>query len=191
MDGMVTAGRVGGLFGNKGELTLILYDPFPREPTTEELVFVEIDGHSVPLFFERFARRGVKGATAVFADIDNVARATELIGHTLYLREQGGGDKSRRGKPGGGWGGEGGEQGGETDDELFFDDFVGWEVWLDSGQKGRVTDYFEEEFNPLFEVEFSGETVLIPAVEDFIVEIDESTRRITLSIPEGLLGLNK
>jgi 16S rRNA processing protein RimM len=167
MDGMVTAGRVGGLFGNKGELTLILYDLFPRDPNMKEPLFVEIDGHAVPLFLERFVRRGVKGATAVFADIDTVGRASELIGRTLLMRA------------------------GEMASEAVYEDVVGWEARLDTGQKGRITDYLEGEFNSLFEVEIDGETVLIPVADELVTEIDESHRRVVFSLPEGLLDLNK
>jgi ribosomal 30S subunit maturation factor RimM len=167
MDGMVTAGRVGGLFGNKGELTLILYDLFPRDPNMEEPLFVEIDGHAVPLFLESFVRRGVKGATAVFADIDTVGRASELIGRTFCIRAD------------------------ESADATAYEDVVGWEAWLDTGQKGRITNYFEGEFNSLFEAEIEGEVILIPVVDEFISAIDEEKKRIVFSLPEGLLDLNK
>ncbi len=191
MDGMITAGRVGGLFGNKGELTLVLYDPFPRDPNKEEPLFVEIDGHAVPLFLERFSRRGVRGATVVFADIDTADRAAGFVGREFYLRAGGG---------------AGADVGGEADDELYFEDLVGWEAEVGEmgdrygghsdrdgrgGCKGRITAFFDNEFNPLLEIELDGTTELIPAQEDFIVGIDEQHRRVTFSLPEGLLGLNE
>jgi 16S rRNA processing protein RimM len=181
MDGMVTAGKVGGLFGNKGELTLVLYHLFPRDPAREEPVFVEIDGHRVPLFFDRFARRGVRGATAVFADIDTPARASELIGREFSIRPV----------P---------ERGGATavDEELCFEDLTGWEAVTRSqgegggeGSAGRITAFIDSELNPLFEVELDGAIELIPAREEFIAAIDEESRRVTFDLPEGLLGLNR
>ncbi len=177
MDGMVTAGRVGGLFGSTGELTLILYDSFPRDPNKEEPVFVEIDGLWVPLFFERFARRGVRGATVVFADIDTAARATELVGREFFLRAN---SSETRGE-----------------DELYFEDLVGWEAVVGKGLRGKITAFHDSEMNPLLEIELEGGrradggTELIPAQEDFIVEVDEQARRVVFDLPEGLLGLNK
>jgi 16S rRNA processing protein RimM len=177
MDGMVTAGRVSGLFGKRGELTLVLYDPFPRDPDIEEPVFVTIDGHAVPLCFESFVRRGVRGATAVFADIDTPGRASELVGREFFLRMRG----------------PGGEQGGK---ELYFEDLVGWEAEVegavpgDKSKVGRVTAFFDSELNPLLEIELDGGTELIPAREEFIAGVDERRRRVSFSLPEGLLGLN-
>ncbi len=171
MDGMITAGRVGGLFGNKGELTLVLYDPFPRDPNKEEPLFVEIDGHAVPLFFEKFARRGVRGATVVFADIDTPERASEFVGHDFFIRVAGGSA--------------------DAVGELCFEDLIGWEAEVGEGRMGRITAFFDSELNPLIELELDGETELIPAQEDFIIEVDEQRRRVVFDLPEGLLGLNK
>jgi 16S rRNA processing protein RimM len=171
MDGMVTAGRVGGLFGNKGELTLILFDLFPRDHNIEEPIFVEIDGHAVPLFIERFARRGVRGATVVFADIDSPERAAELVGREFSIRL-----------------GRGADAGG--DDELYFEDLIGWEAEVGNGRIGHITAFFDSELNPLLEIELDGVAELIPAQEDFIAEVDEQCRRVVFDLPEGLLGLN-
>ncbi len=186
----MTAGRVGGLFGNTGELTLILYDSFPRDPNSEEPVFVEIDGLWVPLFFEKFARRGVRGATVVFADIDTAARASELVGRE-FCRKAGGGYAEQA-----------------DGDELYFEDMVGWEAVVGEGLRGKITAFHDSEMNPLLEIEIDGGrnadsgrradsgrnadggSELIPAQEDFIVEVDEQARRVVFNLPEGLLGLN-
>ena len=174
---MVTAGRVGKLFGVKGELMITLYDVFPRDFNTEEPVFVKIDSHTVPLFFDKLQRRGQRGATVVFADIDTESRAAELVGLEFSIRQRA-------------------EDAGEGD-ELYLEDLVGWDAEFDTGQSGRITDFFDSELNPLFEVEIGGggnahgETELIPASDDFIVEVDERRRKVIFSLPEGLLGLNK
>ncbi len=192
MDRMVTAGRVGGLFGLRGEITLVLYDSFPRDFYTEEPVFVKIDSHTVPLFFKSLTRRGQRGATAVFEDIDTEARAAELVGLDFFIREKGTNDEGREA------------------DELYFEDLVGWEAEFETEeaggaggvkgakraggrQKGRITAFFDSEFNPLLEIETvpGGERELIPAQDDFIVEVDEKRRKVVFSLPEGLLGLNK
>jgi 16S rRNA processing protein RimM len=176
MDRLVAAGKVGGLFGAKGEVTLSLYDVFPREPNMEEPVFVKIDSHTVPLFFQSFRRRGQRGATAVFEDIDSEARAAELVGLEFYIRE-GGESRSRASE--------------EDGDELYLEDLTGWDFEFDTGQTGHITDFIDSDFNPLFEIEIGGETELIPASDDFIVEFDECRRKVVFSLPEGLLGLNK
>ncbi len=171
MGQMVTAGRVGKLFGVKGELMVTLYDVFPRDFNTEEPVFVKIDSHTVPLFFDRFQRRGQKGATVVFADIDTESRASELVGLEFSIR--------------------GHAENEVEEEELYLEDLVGWDAEFDTGQFGRITGFMDSELNPLFEIEIGGETELIPAADEFIVEFDERRRKVIFSLPEGLLGLNK
>lgn len=179
---MTAVGRISGLYGARGEVSLTLYDTFfdffPREALSRETiiegpVFVVIDELRVPLFFENerageragFRLRGVRGATVRFADIDTEARAAELVGLELFVDGGGGGDS----------------------DDGDFDALVGWEVDLGNGSTGVVVDFFDGE-NPLFEVEVSGgETVLIPAA--LVIEVDEDARKIFFELPEGLLDL--
>ncbi len=179
---MVAAGKVGGLFGTKGRseggdagggVSLTLYDNFPRDfNIEEEPVYVKIDSLTVPLFFDSLHRRGVRGATAVFADIDTEARAEELVGLEFFLRDDniGGNDRSDLGYA---------EQ-----------DFTDWEAYFGNGLQGRIVDFIDSEMNPLFEVEIAGAREFIPAQEDLIERVDEKNHKIFFSLPEGLLGLN-
>ena len=85
----IAVARVGKLFGEarSGGVSLTLYEQFDDEfdPTTEPL-FVEIDSLDVPLWCEKFERRGQRGATVHFADFDTPRRAEELLGKELYSR---------------------------------------------------------------------------------------------------------
>lgn len=54
---------------------------------------------------------------------------------------------------------------------------------------GTVTDYYDSDANPLFELEIGGRQVLVPAVEEFIARIDFEGRTMHLVLPEGLLTL--
>lgn len=146
----------------------MLYDSFPRDHDMKEPLFVVIDGHVVPLFMVMFSRRGVRGATAIFADIDSPARASEFVGREFSIRVALS----------------------EGEESTDLESVVGWTAEVAPGRVGRVTDYFGDEMNPLFEVEIDGERVLIPVVDEFIVGFDESARRIVFALPKGLLELN-
>ena len=74
------AGRINKLFGTDGGVMLSLYPAFPEAFDTDMPLLVTIDGLEVPLYCERFERRGATGATATFADFDTDRRAQELIG---------------------------------------------------------------------------------------------------------------
>jgi ribosomal 30S subunit maturation factor RimM len=152
----------------------------------------------------------------VFADIDTKARAAGLVGLEFSIhrgRRSGGCDGGRALGDGSGcsdFEGSERDEGDEAGGELWLEDFVGWDAEFDTGQSGRVTGYIDSEYNPLFEVELSpgtsgrggsenggasggvgGGTELIPACDDFIVEVDEHRRKVVFSLPEGLIGLNK
>ncbi len=167
------AGRINKLFGTDGGVMLSLYDAFPDDfdPQTSPLI-VTIDGLDVPLYCDRFERRGVNGATAAFADFDTERRARELVGKEFRVEVQDEGD----------------------DDEFYLEDLVGFEVEAtipgdNVSHSGRITDFYDHEANPLFELEVDGRTVLVPAVEEFIAHIDFDAERIHLVLPEGLLDL--
>ncbi len=172
----VPAGRINKLFGTGGGLMLSLYDAFPDEFTTDQPLFVTIDGLEVPLYCERFERRGIAGAVATFADLDTERRAQELIGLEFRIA-------AAEPEP--------------SDDEFYLEDLVGFAV---SGFEtraggdpqpfaGRVTDYYDSEANPLFELEIEGRRVLVPAAEEFFAHIDFEGRSLRLVLPEGLLNM--
>ena len=76
----VAVARVSKSFGSEGELLVSLFDTFPDDFDLREPLFVEIDRLAVPLFCDRFERRGRNGALVVFADFYSERRTAELIG---------------------------------------------------------------------------------------------------------------
>lgn len=168
----VPAGRINKLFGTEGSVMLSLYDAFPEDFAPEQTpLLVTIDALEVPLWCERFERRGVTGAVASFADLDTDRRAEELLGLEFRIAEP------------------------ETsDDEFYLEDLIGFaveaeEVGTDMRVRGTLSDYYDSDVNPLFELEIDGRRVLVPAVEEFIAHIDFDNRTMHLILPEGLLGL--
>jgi ribosomal 30S subunit maturation factor RimM len=41
--------------------------------------------------------------------------------------------------------------------------------------------------NPVFEVSYDGEKVMVPAQDDLIEEIDQENRRLIMRLPEGIM----
>lgn len=174
MADLLPVGKVSKLFGRKGEVMISLYDTFPDNFNREEPLMVEIDSLTVPLFLSGFERRGVSGALASFEDLDTAERAAELVGKELCI------ECDSEVEP--------------EDDEFYMEDLIGFTVEAGTVQEGkmlhgRLTDYYDSEANPLFEIEFDGRSVLVPAVEEFIAHIDFEGRMIKMVLPEGLLEL--
>ncbi len=173
MGNLLPVGKVNKLFGRKGEVAITLYNTFPDNFSQEEPLLVEIDSLTVPLFFSSFERRGVSGAIVAFDDLDTPERATELIGKELSIEIEA--DEA-------------------NDDEFYMEDLIGFaaKVIDESGKQvaaGRVADYYDSEANPLFGLELDGREVLVPAVEEFIVQIDFEGGQMVFLLPEGLLEL--
>ena len=101
----IPAGRINKLFGTDGGVMLSLYADFPADFDTDIPLLVTIDALEVPLWCERFERRGASGAVAAFADFDTERRAQELLGLEFRIRF----DE-------------------EDDDEFYMEDLIGFAV---------------------------------------------------------------
>lgn len=58
------------------------------------------------------------------------------------------------------------------------------------GLLGEVTEVMERPAQTLLSIIYGGEEVLIPLVDDFIVDIKPRKKELYLDLPEGLLNLN-
>lgn len=170
----VCVARVAKSFGRSGELLVGLYDTFPEKFDVKEPLFVEIDGLAVPLFCDRFERRGKRGALVVFSDFLSERRTAELIGRELFSLA-----------------GRAVEADEEEigDDLIYLEDLVGLKAVIDDRFEGTIADFIDGE-NPLFLLTIDGREVYVPAVDEFIVETDLDEGVIRFEVPEGLLGLN-
>lgn len=144
------AGRINRLFGTDGGVMLSLYPAFPADfdPAATPLL-VTIDALEVPLWCDRFERRGATGAVAAFADLDTERRATELLGLEFRI----------------------GLNDDRDDDEFYLEDLIGFSVEAETlapdgdtppqAVAGTLADYYDSDANPLFELEIDGRRVQI------------------------------
>lgn len=164
---MIAVGRIGRLFGTDGGVMVTLYANFPDNFKNEEPLFVIIDKLAVPIFCSSFERRGQSGAVVHFDDIDTQRRAEEfLVGREIFVQQS--------------------EE--VEDDEFYMEDLIGFTAVVGK-RRGELTDYYDSEANPLFEITLDNKSHLIPAQEEFIAKIDFDKRLIKFVLPEGLLDL--
>ncbi len=177
------AGRITKQFGPDGGLVVNLYDTFPAAlgadspiPVKGEApvpVWVAVDSLDVPLWIESFERRGRSSAVVRFADIDNERRSGEMVGREIFLPAAAA------------------DQSGQSGDELYFEDLVGYKALLPGGVTGTVAGFADNDLNPLFVLDVAGKEVLIPAVDEFLGKVSERRREVRFDIPEGLLYINE
>ena len=60
---------------------------------------------------------------------------------------------------------------------------------LTSGTTGSVVDVRPLNHHPLLIVDINGADVMIPFVDEMIVEVNDQEKTITMNLPEGLLDL--
>lgn len=163
-------GRLGKTHGVKGEVSFHFTDDvFDR--VDADYVFVETEGLLVPFFFEEYRFRSDATALVKFADIDDANRAAELTGCDVYFPR---------------------ELCEEEDCELSWQELVGYTlVDSDNGQPiGEITGIDLSTINTIFEVRAGdGASLLVPANDELVDDIDRENHTITLRIPDGLLDL--
>ncbi len=78
------------------------------------------------------------------------------------------------------------------EDEYYWYDLIGLEVYLTSGRYlGRITYILPTGSNDIYVVRQGDKETLIPAIHDVVKEIDLSNRRMLIADMEGLLELNE
>lgn len=166
-------GKIGKPHGVKGELTLFFDDDVFDRVEAEYLV-LNIDGILVPFYMDEWRFKTGETALIKFCDINTKEEASELTGCEVFFPKH----LSDRGE-----------------DELTWDEIKGFCI-IDKNNGdsyiGRVTDIDTATVNTLLEVETkAGNTVLIPANENIIVEVDSKEKLIKVNLPEGLIDLNE
>lgn len=83
----------------------------------------------------------------------------------------------------------------ETEDDAeggYAEDFIGYKIIDETSGTaiGIIDNVNLSTANPLFEVDANGEMVYIPIADEFITEINDETKTISMDLPDGLVDLN-
>ena len=162
-------GILGKPHGINGEIQFY-FDDDTFDTADADFLILMIDGILVPFFMEEYRFKSNETALVKFCDIDTTEQAARLTGCEVYLH--------RNIK--------------EDDDTLSYSEISGFTlIDLSAGRTiGRIIRVDDSTANILFEVENEeGDTLLIPAAEEFIKDINKDEQKITVDLPEGLLDL--
>ncbi|MCD8181729.1 MAG: ribosome maturation factor RimM [Bacteroides sp.] len=157
--------------GIHGELSFTFTDDIFDRVEAEYLICL-LDGILVPFFLEEYRFRSDTTALVKLEGVDTAERARMFTNIEVYFPAK--------------------HAEGAEPDGLSWDYFVGFRMEeVHHGKLGEVTEVDTTTINTLFVVDYQDEELLIPAQEDFIIDIDQKHKVITVDLPEGLLALEE
>ena len=156
--------------GTEGEVLVGFREISPEDLNLKEQVFIEFDGLPVPFFIESFNRRGTSRALMKLTGIKTLQDAEEIAGRPVLAPRSSIQDYE------------------DGDDSLTVEDLVGWTLLdAEGAEVGSITGYEDIPGNPCLYVGSGPGQAMLPLHEDLIIFIDEEERKISMTIPEGLL----
>lgn len=173
-DEIVEVGRYNKPHGIGGEISATA--TVPAEALTHFTCLVsEIDGIAVPFFINSWRPKTSDTVLLKIDGIDNEHEAMLLSGKAIYALKREWTEAIQE----------------ADDDELPLDSLVGFAVECNGKPLGHITAVDYSTANALLQVTTAeGDEVIVPAVEDFISEVNVERRKLTMSVPEALLKLN-
>lgn len=152
--------------GVKGEVSFTFTDDIFDRVDCDYLILL-MDGILVPFFIEEYRFRSDDVALVKFEGIDTAERARRLTNVPVFFPKK---------------------FMDEQDEITSWNFFIGFKVDdVNHGELGTVVDVDDATMNVLFVIEKDGEELLLPAHEEFIVDLDRKNRILKVEVPDGLL----
>ncbi len=165
-------GYISKTIGFEGDL-LTFFDHDPSPYIKLESVFIQIDGKLVPFFIEEIIIRAKnKEVVIAFEDVYTTEKARKLCNRKMFLPLHLHPEKEKH--------------------HVQYQGINGYlAVLADNTPIGTIDEVIEYPGNPLFKIVKEGRETLIPIAEKFILHVDHAQKTITLSVPDGLIDINK
>jgi 16S rRNA processing protein RimM len=163
-------GKIAKKFSFKGEVLVYLDTDEPELYENMESVFVEFNKNLVPYFIESSSLHKNDFLRVQFEDVDSEEEADQLLGCAVYL------PLSMLPKLEG--------------NQFYFHEVIGFEIEDKRlGIFGIIQSINDTTAQPLFEV-LNGEVeILVPMIDQFLVEIDRKNKKVVMDLPEGLVEM--
>lgn len=160
------AGKINKTHGVNGELNCnISADTIDMA----EYVVLDMEGIFVPFFVSNIRVKSSNSVLLTLEDIEDETEARKLIGKDIYLPIALMGEE----------------------DMLSYEYFVGFTVVNAQEKIGEISFVDDQTVNILFGITTEEADILLPAVEDFIEEVDNENKILYTNYPLELLELNK
>jgi 16S rRNA processing protein RimM len=160
------AGKINKTHGVNGELNCAIdADTIDRA----EYMVLDMDGIFVPFFISNIRVKSSNSVLLTLEDIETETDARNLVGKDIYLPIHLMSDE----------------------DMLSYEYFVGFTVVNGDEKLGEISFVDDQTVNILFGIAAEDGDILLPAVEDFIMEVDNENKILYTNYPIELVELNK
>lgn len=172
---IISIGAFAKPHGIKGELNAELdYDVDIRE---FKCLIIDIDGIYVPFFIDGYRTRGKHSVLIHLDGVNDEKEAKSFAGKEIYaLRSEVDTVISE-----------------DESDGLYASDLLGFMLCSEEGEDiGVIDGYDDSTDNVLFIVKRNDDAprpLYVPVVDEFITNIDLERKRISMSLPDGILEL--
>jgi len=158
--------------GSDGRILLNLDADDPKQYLKTESVFLDFQDNVIPFSVKSFKLVSPSTAHLKLEDVDTEEQASMLIGSNVLL------PLSALPKL--------------TGNKFYFHEVIGWYVINHENEMkvGIITDILDNGPNQLFKCDASNQLVLIPIVDEWIVNVDRENQEIRMILPEGLVDVN-
>lgn len=163
-------GKIAKKFSFKGEVLVFLDTDEPELYTELESMFVDINGHLVPFFIEKASLHKEKFLRTQFEDIDSEDAADDIVGKDVYL------PLAMLPKLEG--------------NKFYYHEVEGFQA-IDQrlGNFGTILRIVDNGVQALFEIENGDAIILVPVIDEFIIEVNRADKSILFNTPNGLIDL--
>jgi 16S rRNA processing protein RimM len=163
----ILLGTIAKTHGVRGELIIrTANNSFDLKQDWESL-FLQIEGILVPFFISTLRPFKSDEWVVKFDWYEDKTKADKLCGLPVWIQN---------------------DLMDPVEEEVFLDELIGYDFSDEtSGKTGQISDFVDIPNNPNFEVEIDGKKNLVPARDEFIIEVNTKKKTILFELPEGLI----
>lgn len=170
LESLQRIGRLGKPWSHRGELTVHLENCDLEDLVPEGALFVDIEGQKVPFFYTHLRDQGKAGVLVKFDEMADPQSAGILVGRDIYAPP--------------------GHLADGSDESWDPEEFIGIVVRDEEhGELGEVTAIEGTDLNPVLVILHGDQEVMVPLVEDLILDLDLEERTMLVRTPPGLIEM--
>lgn len=152
--------------GVKGEISFTFTDDIFDRVECDYLI-LSLEGILVPFFIEEYRFRSNNVALVKFEDVNTSEQARKLTNTEVYFPK-----KYMDGQA----------------ENFSWNFFTGFRVEdMQYGYLGEITDVDDTTQNVLFVIKKDGKECLLPAHDEFIIDLDRERNVLKVNVPDGLI----